>query len=90
MFNVKQYYSSGSPTKVKRDFATGYNQDINIKAVNNEVDKWRRNGPICDIHEGNSGRPNTARTVVVNFEKRIKLRIECTCSKLDKISGYIH
>ena len=40
---VKQYYSSGSTTKFKREFATEYNQDININTVNNVVDR-RRNG----------------------------------------------
>ena len=43
VFIAEQYYSSGSPTKVEREFATEYNQDIN-KTVNNVVDKWGRNG----------------------------------------------
>ena len=45
VFIVKQYYSSGSLTKVKREFASEYNH-INIKTVNNVVDKWRRNETI--------------------------------------------
>ena len=30
VFIAKQYYSSGSPTEVKREFATEYIRDINI------------------------------------------------------------
>ena len=51
VFIVKQYYSSGSLTKFKREFATEYNQDINIKTANNVVDKWRRNGTKCMTRE---------------------------------------
>ena len=77
VFIVKQYYSSGSPTKVEREFATEYILDINIKIVNNVVDKWRRNGPMCNINKGYSGRPILhARTEIANFEKQINLRIE--------------
>ena len=60
---AKQYYSSCSPTKVKREF-------------NNVVDKWRRNGNICNLNKGNSGRPTHVGTVIANFEKQINLCIE--------------
>ena len=43
VFIVKQYYSSSSPTKVKIEFATEYNRNINIKTVNSVLYIWSRN-----------------------------------------------
>ena len=74
---VKQYYSSGSPTKVKREFATEYNQDINIKTANNVVDEWRRNGTKCMTREVISSiSQDVLVAVIANFEKRINFCIE--------------
>ena len=66
VFIAKQYYSSGSPTKVKREFATEYNQGIKIRTINNVVDKWRRKVTlevICSINK------DVLVAVIANFEK---------------------
>jgi ABC-type thiamine transport system substrate-binding protein len=70
VFIVKQYYSSGSPTKVKREFATEYNQDINIKTVNNVVDKWRSTREVIS-----SINQDVMVAVIAHFEKRVNLCI---------------
>ena len=65
VFIVKRYYSGCYPTKGKREFVTEYNQDINIKTVNNVVDKWRRNGTICNLNKRNSGQPTHTKTAEI-------------------------
>ena len=74
IFVVNQYYSSKSPIKAKRKFATEFNRNINIKTVKRMFDKWTRNGTILNLNKGNSGPPKSV-TTQVNIAL-IKDRIE--------------
>ena len=55
VFIVEQYYSNKSPTKVKTVFSNEYNLNINMKTASKVVNKWRANGTIYNLSNGNSG-----------------------------------